>query len=171
MEQNKKKKRKEKKGTHPFLRFYEDGDSPVKLHEELTEFYSELGVADCNVTQSWRQRTVDFWKKYFLVITPALTKPGHCVLSRRAKCPCFHPYTLQSRLWPMQLLGFPPYDEEAIVTAEVFMNTRSINSCFFRAHGLFLHHCTRSHLRRSWESSHCIARREYYFEGMCQSVK
>ena len=31
---------------------------------------------------------------YFLVITPALTEPGHCVLSRRAKCTCFHPYSL-----------------------------------------------------------------------------
>ena len=31
---------------------------------------------------------------YFLVITPAFTEPGHCVLSRRAKCPRFHPYTL-----------------------------------------------------------------------------
>ena len=41
------------------------------------EFYSELGVADCKVTQPWRQRTVDTWKKT-LVITPALTKPGQC---------------------------------------------------------------------------------------------
>ena len=44
-------KMEQKKGTRWFLRFYEDGDNPVKLHEELTDLYSELGVADCNVTQ------------------------------------------------------------------------------------------------------------------------
>ena len=39
-----------KKGTHWFLLIYEDGDNPVKVHKELTEFYSALGIADCNVT-------------------------------------------------------------------------------------------------------------------------
>ena len=67
---------------------------PNKMEQrnELTGFYVSLqtilsnftrnwqilqraSVVDCNVTQPWRQRTVDTWKKtFFLVITPALTK-------------------------------------------------------------------------------------------------
>jgi len=39
-----------KKGTHWFLLIYEDGDNIVNFYEELTEVYSELGIADCNVT-------------------------------------------------------------------------------------------------------------------------
>ena len=62
------------------------------------QFYNELGVADCNVTQLWCQRTVDTWKK--LLADNAST---YCVQTRWAKCPCFHPNTLQSRLWPVQL--------------------------------------------------------------------
>ena len=60
---------------------------------------------------------------YFLVITPAFTEPGHCVLSRRAKCRCFSPYTLQSRLWPMRLKSpshSPPPAEAETGRAEVF---------------------------------------------------
>ena len=48
---------------------------------------------------------------YFLMITPVLTKPGHCVPSRRAKCPCFHPHTLQSRFKVFFLSFFFPCDE------------------------------------------------------------
>ena len=33
------------KGTHSFVHFYEDGNSLVELHEELTELYGEFGVA------------------------------------------------------------------------------------------------------------------------------
>ena len=56
---------------------------------------------------------------YFLMITPVLTKPGHCVLSRRAKCPCFHPHTLQSRLKVFFLSFFSPGDEAETGGAEV----------------------------------------------------
>ena len=80
--------------------------------------------ADCNVMLPWRQRTVDTWtrknNKYFLMITPVLTKPGHCVWSRRAKCPCFHPHTLQSRLKVFFLSFFFPGDEAETGRTEVF---------------------------------------------------
>ena len=114
------------------------GTIPVKLHEELTEFYSELGVADCNVTQPWRQRTVDTWKKTFLVITPAFTKPGHSVLSRQAKCPRFHPYTLESRLWPMRFFKTSFSSEEAETgRAEVFNGYMVCQQLSFQSSWLF----------------------------------
>ena len=101
--------------------FYEDGDNPLKLQEELTKLYSKLVSAHCNMTQPGCQGTTDTWKNYFSMITAALTKPGHCVLSRRAKCPCFHPYTLQSRLWPVWFkVAFPPCDEAETGRVEVF---------------------------------------------------
>ena len=57
---NKMEQRKELFGFYVFI--YMDGDNPVKLREELTEFYSGLGVADSKMTQPWRQRTADTWK-------------------------------------------------------------------------------------------------------------
>ena len=49
-----------------------------------------------------------------------ITKPGHCVLCRRAKCPCFHPHTLQSRLKVFFLSFFFPGDEAETGRTEVF---------------------------------------------------
>ena len=98
------------------------------------------------MTQQSRQRTVYTRKTTttFFITTAALTKPGHCVLSRRAKYPCFHPCTLQSRLWPMQLLLFCfcccclfvcfPLIRQKIVGRRFLMATGSVNSCHFRAY-------------------------------------
>jgi len=115
-----------------------------------------------------RQRTVDTWKKTFLVITPALTKHGHSVLSRRAKCPCFHSYTLE----PMRLfkLFFLQVRKQKLIGRRFLMDTWSVNICHFRVHDFSLHHSTRKHARCSWKSWNCIAEKEEYFEEMwkCQ---
>ena len=57
---------------------------------------------------------------YFLMITPALTKPGHCVPSTQAKCPCIHPHSLQSRFKLFFLSFFLPGDEAETGREEVF---------------------------------------------------
>ena len=51
------------------------------------------------------------------MITPVLTtKPGHCILSKRAKCLYFHPYTLQPRHSPIhptaQTFTHTPYSPD-----------------------------------------------------------
>ena len=112
----------------------------------------------------WRQRTVDTWTRktnYFLMITPVLTKPGHCVPSRQAKCPCFHPHSLQSR--PKLFFSFLLFSlvmKQKLVWRRFLMHTWSVNICRFRAHEFSPHHSTRRHVRRSWESLNCVARRE-----------
>ena len=69
--------------------------------------------------------------KYFFIITSALTKPGHCALSRRAKCLCLHLYTLLSRLWPQQLLFlfFLSMMKQKGVSRGFIIATRSVNCC------------------------------------------
>ena len=125
------------------------------------EFYSELGVTECNVTQPWRQRTVDTWKKTFLVITPAFTKPGHNVLSRQAKCPRFHPYTLESRLWPMRFFKTSFSSEEAETgRAEVFNGYMVCQQLSFQSSYFSPHHSTKKHVRCSRKSWNRIAKRE-----------
>ena len=96
---------------------------------------------------------------YFLMIAPVLTKPGHCVPSRRAKCPCFHPHSLQSRL-EVFFLSFSPGMKQKLAGRRFLMATWSVSICRFRAHAFSLHHSTRRHVRRSWESWNCVARRE-----------
>ena len=122
-----------------------------------------FGIADCNVTLPWRQRTVDTWRRIKqtnkLLLDEVLTKHGRCVLSRRAKCPCFHPHTLQSRL-KVFFLSFPSVMMQKLVGRRFLTHTWSVNICRFRAHEFSPHHCTRRHVRRSWESWNCIARRE-----------
>ena len=60
----------------------------------------------CYVTQPWRQRIIDTRKK-----GKRQTKRQHSqslVIAfwvDEQKCTCFHPYTLQSRIWPMQILS------------------------------------------------------------------
>ena len=158
---NKLEQRKEPIGFYLFMRME---TILSNFYEELTEVYSELGIADCNVTLPWRQRTVDTWTRktnYFLMITPVLTKPGHCVPSRQAKCPCFHPHSLQSR--PKLFFSFFLFSlvmKQKLVWRRFLMHTWSVNICRFRAHEFSPHHSTRRHVRRSWESWNGVARRE-----------
>ena len=72
---------------------------------------------------------------YFLMITPVFTNPGHCVPSRRAKCPCFHPHSLQSRLYLVFYFYFSSGDEAETSRAEVF------NGCMVCQHLLFQSSC------------------------------
>ena len=94
----------------------------MEQRKELIGFYlfMRLETILSNVMRNWQRFTVSLvlqiviWhyrdakepvtpeqekeKNYFLMTTPVLTKPGHCVLSRWATCPCFHQHILQSRL-------------------------------------------------------------------------
>ena len=86
--------------------------------------------------------------------------------SRRAKCPCFHPHTLQSRLKVFFLffsffLFFLAVMKQKLVGRRFVMATWSVSICRFRDHEFSPHHSTRNaFVRRSWESWNCIARRE-----------
>ena len=102
-------------------------------------------------------------QNYFLKMSPSLTKPGHCVLFRRVKCPYFHKY----RPCPMRLnficcflSPFLQVIKQKVVGRRFLMATWSVNICHFRVHDFSLNHSTRRHFRRRWESSNCIARRE-----------
>ena len=100
-------------------------------------------------------------KNYFLMITPVLTKPGHCVLSRRAKCPCFHPHTLQSILKVFFLSVFSPGEEAETGGAVVCNGCMVCQHLSFQSSWIFpSSYSTRRHVRRSWENRNCIARRE-----------
>ena len=155
-----------KKVTHRFLHFYEAGNNPVKLDEEMTEFYGELGVAHCmcDAKEPLKPgKNKQQQQNYFLKMTPALTKPGHCVLFRRVKCPYFHKY----RLCPMRLNFvccflslFLQVIKQKVVGLRFLMATWSVNICHFSVHDFSPNHSTRRHFRRSWEGWNCIARRE-----------
>ena len=112
------------KGTHSFVRFYEDGNSLVELHEELTELYGEFGVARVmwrNVMPKnrWHQNKQT---NYFFMITPVLTtKPGLneqnvYIFTRTPYSRDFHPYILQPRLSPIhptaQTFSHTPYSPD-----------------------------------------------------------
>ena len=65
-----------KKVTHRFLHFYEAGNNPVKLDEEMTEFYGELGVAHCmcDAKEPLKPgKNKQQQQNYFLMMTPTLT--------------------------------------------------------------------------------------------------
>ena len=125
----------------------------MEQRKELIGFYVSLETILSNFTRNWQSFTASLVLQIVMwrhrdarepltperkpwVITPAPTKPCHSVLSRRAKCPCFHQYTLESRLWPMHLSKtFPFFSGEEAETgrAEVLMDTWSVNICHFRA--------------------------------------
>ena len=88
--------------------------------KELTELCGQFGVA--HVT--WRNRDAKE-PLYFFMMTPALTKPDHCVLSRRAKCLFFThtPYSPDYGLCSfclLVLLLFSSDDEGETGRTEVF---------------------------------------------------
>jgi len=55
------------------------------------QFYSELGIADCNVTQLWCQRTVDTWKNLLLADNASTHKAWSLCANQMSKMSMFSP--------------------------------------------------------------------------------
>ena len=135
----------------------------MEQRKELTGFYlfMRMETVLSNVMRNWQSFTASLvlqivmWryrdakepltpeqekkkkKNYFFMITSVLTKPGYCVLSRRAKCPCFHPHSLQSRLKVLFLSFFFPGEDAETGRAEVCNGCMVCQHLSFQSSWLF----------------------------------
>ena len=80
-----------------------------------------------------------------------------------------HP-TVQTMAYVTLFFFFLQVRKQKLVGRRFLMDTWSVSICHFKAHDFSPHHSTRKHVKCSWKSWNCIAKREWYFEGMwnCQ---